>query len=53
MHPEMTLALANDRRRDLIAEADQERLLTSARLTRLARRARKASAVRGHPATQY
>ncbi|GGM55970.1 hypothetical protein GCM10011608_46010 [Micromonospora sonchi] len=41
--PDTMLALANDRRRELLAEADRERLLTSAR------RARKALAVRGQP----
>lgn len=46
MLPETMLALANDRRRELIAEADRERLLTSARR---ARRAANALAVRGHP----
>ncbi|WIM99816.1 hypothetical protein ACTOB_003481 [Actinoplanes oblitus] len=50
MYPETMLVLANDRRRQLIAEADQERLLAGARLSRLARRARKSSAVRGQPA---
>jgi len=50
MHPDMLLVLANDRHREVIAEADRRRLLTSARLTRHARRAaRKASAVRGQP----
>jgi hypothetical protein len=43
MHPEMMLALANDRHRELIAEADRARLLTSARQ---ARRARKVLAAR-------
>jgi len=46
MHSDMLLALANDRQRGLIAEADKGRLLVSARLIR---RARKASAVRGQP----
>ncbi|MFU8852816.1 hypothetical protein ACNAW0_17785 [Micromonospora sp. SL1-18] len=46
MLPDTMLALANDRRRELIAEADRERLLTSARR---ARRARNAVAVRGQP----
>jgi hypothetical protein len=46
MHPDLMLFLANDRNRELIAEADRERLLTSARA---ARRARKAPAVRGQP----
>ena len=43
MHPEIMLALANDRQRELIAEADRARLLASARQ---ARRARKALAAR-------
>ena len=46
MHPDLLLALANDRHRELIAEADRERLLT---IARMARRARKAPAVRGQP----
>ena len=46
MHPDLMLTLANDRRRELIAEADRQRLLTSAHA---ARRARKAPAVRGQP----
>ncbi|MGW4467071.1 hypothetical protein [Micromonospora sp. NBC_01796] len=47
VHPDTLLVLANDRRRELIAEADRGRLLTSARRVR---RARKATAVRGQPA---
>ncbi|MFF0721745.1 hypothetical protein [Verrucosispora sp. NA02020] len=47
MDPGTMLALANDRRRELIAEADSERLLTTARR---ARRARDTPAVRGQPA---
>ena len=46
IHPDTLLVLANDRRRELIAEADRERLLTSARRVR---RDRKAPAVRGQP----
>lgn len=46
MHPDTLLVLANDRRRELISEADRGRLLTRARR---ARRARKAPAVRGRP----
>jgi hypothetical protein len=46
MHPDVLLDLANDRRRDLIAEADRRRLVTMARM---ARQARKAPAVRGQP----
>jgi len=49
MHPDLMLVLANDRRRELIAEADRGRLLTVARRARRARRARKASPVRGQP----
>ena len=47
IHPDFLLVLENDRHRELIAEADKGRLLTSARLTRRARRATKATAVRG------
>jgi hypothetical protein len=50
MHPELMLALANERHRELIAEADRSRLLASARSARAARRPRKASVVRGQPA---
>jgi hypothetical protein len=39
MHPEMMLALANDRHRELVAEADRARLLASARQVRRARKA--------------
>ena len=46
-HPDLMLNLANDRRRELIAEADRARLLATARV---ARRARKARAARGQPA---
>ncbi|MGW0504287.1 hypothetical protein [Micromonospora sp. NPDC003241] len=49
MDPGTMLALANDRRRELIAEADSERLLTNARRARRARRARNTLAVRGQP----
>jgi hypothetical protein len=49
MHPDLLLTLANDRHRELIARADRERLLTSARVARGARRARKAPVVRGQP----
>ncbi len=46
MHPVLLLMLANNRTDELIAEADQRRLLAGARE---ARRARKAQAPRGHP----
>jgi hypothetical protein len=46
MHPDLLLTLANDRQRELIAEVDRERLLA---IARVARRARKAPAVRGQP----
>jgi hypothetical protein len=49
MHPDLLLAQAKDRRRELIAEADRERLLTIAFRARRARRARKTPAVRGQP----
>lgn len=44
VHPSLLLDLANDRNRELIADADRERLLTSAR-----RRVRRAWAGRGQP----
>ncbi|GAA2631407.1 hypothetical protein [Paractinoplanes durhamensis] len=47
IHSDLMLTLANDRHRELIAEADRRRLLASARD---ARKARKAPAVRGRPA---
>jgi hypothetical protein len=50
MHPDLVLAQANDRQRELIAEADRERLLSIARLARRGRRARQKAPVRGHPA---
>lgn len=50
MHPDLLLALANDRRRELIAEADRGHLLTIARAARESRRARRARAARGQPA---
>jgi hypothetical protein len=46
MHPDLLLAQAKDRRRELIAEADRERLLT---IAFRARRSKKAAAVRGQP----
>ena len=46
MHPDLMLTLANDRQRELIAEAERQRLLT---IAQVARRARKAPAVRGRP----
>jgi hypothetical protein len=46
MNADLMLTLANDRQRELIAEADRSRILTRARA---ARRARKALAVRGQP----
>ena len=46
MHPDLLQVLANDRHRELIAEADRERLLT---IARMARQARKAPTVRGQP----
>jgi hypothetical protein len=46
-NPDLLLALANDHHRELVAEADRERLLS---IARLARRARKATTVRGRPA---
>ena len=49
MHPDVLLELANDRQRELIAEADRGRLLTIARTARRARRAGMTTAVRGQP----
>ena len=46
MNADLMLTLAHDRHRELIAEADRERLLTSARL---ARRTRKVTGARGRP----
>ncbi|MFC4068258.1 hypothetical protein [Actinoplanes subglobosus] len=39
-NPEFMLDLAHDRSREMIADADRERLLSSARLTRRGRKAR-------------
>ncbi|BBH70156.1 hypothetical protein ACTI_68410 [Actinoplanes sp. OR16] len=47
MHPEIMMSLANDRHRELVAEADRGRLLRSARRVLAARR----EPVRGQPAT--
>jgi hypothetical protein len=47
MHPDLMLSLANERRRELVAEADRQRLLS---LARDAREARKGRAARGRPA---
>lgn len=43
IHPDLMLTLANDRHRELIAEFDRQRLLTTAR------RARKTRTARGRP----
>ena len=49
-HPAIMLTLANERHRELVAEAEQRHLLTIARAARWGRKARKAPAVRGRPA---
>ncbi|WP_436532070.1 hypothetical protein [Actinoplanes sp. HUAS TT8] len=49
MHSELMMGLVADRQRELIAEADKERLLAGARKERRARRAGKSRAVRGQP----
>ncbi|OJF15911.1 hypothetical protein EDD30_1260 [Couchioplanes caeruleus] len=49
LHPDLTLALANQHHRELIAEADRRRLLSSALRALRACRARHASAVRARP----
>ena len=46
MHPDFMLTMVNDHHRELIAEQDRHRLLTSARA---ARKARKAQTSRGRP----
>jgi hypothetical protein len=48
-HPDLLLVLAEDRHRELVAEADRGRLLSIARQARRARRARQSPAVRGRP----
>lgn len=47
MHADLMLTLANDHHRELIAEADRQRVLTIAQQARLAR---KRPAARGRPA---
>jgi hypothetical protein len=51
-HPDLALAQAHDRHRDLVAEADRSRLLAVARRHRRHRRAEAAAspAARGRPA---
>jgi hypothetical protein len=46
MHPDVLLTIAGERHRELVAEADRERLLACALR---ARRGGKAEAARGHP----
>ncbi|MDQ7909828.1 hypothetical protein RB614_35560 [Phytohabitans sp. ZYX-F-186] len=53
MHPDLVLAQANDRQRELIAEADRERLLATARRARRGRRARQEAPVRGQPTAAH
>ncbi|BCB88298.1 hypothetical protein [Phytohabitans suffuscus] len=53
MHPDLVLAQANERQRELIAEADRERLLATARLARRARRARQEAPARGQPVAAH
>jgi hypothetical protein len=50
MHPDQFLVQANNRHRELAAEADRERLFATARKALRARRARHAAPVRGQPA---
>lgn len=45
-YPDLMLAIAYDRHREMIADGDRQRLLASARK---ARRARKTRTVRGQP----
>jgi len=49
IHPDLLMVLTNDHNRELLADADRGRVLTTARRARRARRAGKAQAVRGHP----
>ncbi|BCY11323.1 hypothetical protein L3i22_064110 [Actinoplanes sp. L3-i22] len=46
MHPDLMLAIANERHRELVAEAEKGRLLASARRIL---RSGKGDTVRGHP----
>jgi hypothetical protein len=48
MHPDVMLTLAHDRHRELVAEAERERLLAGARRGRRTRR----DEVRGRPAAR-
>lgn len=50
MHPDLMLTLANSRHRELIAQADKQRLLASAREARTARRPGRIAPARGRPA---
>ncbi|WP_127503011.1 hypothetical protein [Actinoplanes solisilvae] len=50
VHSDLMLNLAYERQREMIAEAEQSRLLARAREARWGRKARKASVVRGQPA---
>jgi hypothetical protein len=49
MYPDLMLAVANDRHREMIADGDKARLLASARAARKARRARKERGGRAQP----
>jgi len=50
LHPDLMLTVANERHRELVAEAERSHLLNNARAARRSRKARKAQAVRGRPA---
>jgi hypothetical protein len=52
-HPDLVLAQAIDRQRELIAEADRERLLATARQARRDRRGRRKAPVRGQPVAAH
>jgi hypothetical protein len=49
LHKDLMMALADDRRHELIAEAGRANLVATARQARRERRARKSEAVRGQP----
>lgn len=53
MHPDLVLAQAHDRQRELIDEADRERLLATAREARRGRRAARKAPARGQPVAAH
>jgi hypothetical protein len=49
MHSDLMLTLANERHRELIAEADRAHLLRGARAARRSRQTSESAVVRGQP----